>query len=82
MITYRHLKLNFNGRFDSVQKFVNLTGKFKDIEVWSSDNHWRVDAHSLLGILSLDISKQVNLIYRDDEKNRIIETFREWIVCE
>lgn len=82
MITYRHLKLNFNGRFDSVQKFVNLTGEFKDIEVWSSDNHWRVDAHSLLGILSLDISKQVNLIYRDDEKNRIIETFREWIVCE
>ena len=47
MITYRHLKLNFNGRFDSVQKFVNLTGEFKDIEVWSSDNHWRVDAHSL-----------------------------------
>jgi phosphotransferase system HPr-like phosphotransfer protein len=74
--------LNFNGRFDSVQKFVNLTGEFKDIEVWSSDNHWRVDAHSLLGILSLDISKQVNLIYHDDEKNRIIETFREWIVCE
>lgn len=82
MITYRHLKLNFNGRFDSVQKFVNLTGKFKDIEVWSSDNHWRVDAHSLLGILSLDISKQVNLIYRDDEKDRIVEAFKEWIVCE
>ena len=82
MITYRHLKLNFNGRFDNVQKFVNLTGEFKDIEVWSSDNHWRVDAHSLLGILSLDISKQVNLIYREDEKDRIIETFREWIVCE
>lgn len=82
MITYRHLKLNFNGRFDSVQKFVNLTGEFKDIEVWSSDNHWRVDAHSLLGILSLDISKQVSLIYREDEKDRIIETFREWIVCE
>lgn len=82
MITYRHLKLNFNGRFDSVQKFVNLTGKFKDIEVWSSDSHWRVDAHSLLGILSLDISKQVNLIYRDDEKDRIMEAFKEWIVCE
>ena len=82
MITYRHLKLNFNGRFDSVQKFVNLTGEFKDIEVWSSDNHWRVDAHSLLGILSLDISKQVSLIYREDERDRIIEAFREWIVCE
>lgn len=82
MITYRHLKLNFNGRFDSVQKFVNLTGEFKDIEVWSSDNHWRVDAHSLLGILSLDISKQVSLIYREDERDRIMETFKEWIVCE
>lgn len=82
MITYRHLKLNFNGRFDSVQKFVNLTGAFKDIEVWSSDNHWRVDAHSLLGILSLDISKQVNLIYREDEGDRIMEAFKEWIVCE
>lgn len=82
MITYRHLKLNFNGRFDSVQKFVNLTGEFKDIEVWSSDNHWRVDAHSLLGILSLDISKQVSLIYREDEKDRIMEVFKEWVVCE
>lgn len=82
MITYRHLKLNFNGRFDSVQKFVNLTGEFKDIEIWSSDNHWRVDAHSLLGILSLDISKQVSLIYREDERDRIMETFKEWIVCE
>lgn len=82
MITYRHLKLNFNGRFDSVQKFVNLTGKFKDIEIWSSDNHWRVDAHSLLGILSLDISKQVSLIYREDERDRIMKAFREWIVCE
>lgn len=82
MITYRHLKLNFNGRFDSVQKFVNLTGEFKDIEVWSNDNHWRVDAHSLLGILSLDISKQVSLIYREDEKDRIMEVFKEWIVCE
>lgn len=82
MITYRHLKLNFNGRFDSVQKFVNLTGEFKDIEVWSSDNHWRVDAHSLLGILSLDISKQVRLTYREDEGDRIMEAFKEWIVCE
>ena len=82
MITYRHLKLNFKGRFDSVQKFVNLTGEFKDIEIWSSDNHWRVDAHSLLGILSLDISKQVSLIYREDERDRIMETFKEWIVCE
>lgn len=82
MITYRHLKLNFKGRFDSVQNFVNLTGEFKDIEIWSSDNHWRVDAHSLLGILSLDISKQVSLIYREDERDRIMETFKEWIVCE
>lgn len=82
MTTYRHLKLNFKGRFDSVQKFVNLTEEFKDIEIWSSDNHWRVDAHSLLGILSLDISKQVSLIYREDERDRIMETFKEWIVCE
>lgn len=82
MATYRHYRLDFKGKFDNVQRFVNLTGGFKDLEVWSEDNHWRVDAHSLLGILSLDISKKVKLIYREEYGNEIANTFKEWIVCE
>ena len=31
MATYRHYRLDFKGRFDNVQRFVNLTGGFKGV---------------------------------------------------
>lgn len=79
-MTYLHHRLNFDGKFTEVQKFVNCTGEFKDLEIWSDDNHFRVDAHSLLGVLSLDISKPVKLIYRQIDKEQIETVFKEWFV--
>ena len=76
------VNINFNGNIDVIKEFVNRTTGFSDIMLWSNDGRFRVDAHSLMGIFSLDTSKELKLIYPETEKEEIINTFKEWIVCE
>jgi phosphotransferase system HPr-like phosphotransfer protein len=67
MKTQRGIEINLNS-IESVKKFVNLAGKCKgDVDIVTSDSRYVVDGKSIMGIFSLDLSKTVYMICRDDE---------------
>lgn len=53
------IKLN---SVDKVKNFVNTINKYEDDFDLVSDNHFIVDAKSIMGIFSLDLTKTLTLV--------------------
>ena len=48
---------------DKVKNFVNATNKFEcDLDIISSSKRYIIDAKSIMGIFSLDLSKNLTLV--------------------
>lgn len=65
---------------DKVKNFVNLVSKF-DTEFDLVSGRYVIDAKSIMGIFSLDLSKPIDLNIHDDEQaNSISEMLKPFIV--
>lgn len=53
------IKLN---SFDKVKNFVNIIKEYEDDFDLVSDNHYVIDAKSIMGIFSLDLTKTLTLV--------------------
>ena len=67
---------------DKVKSFVNEISKFdNDFDLVSG--RYVIDAKSIMGIFSLDLSKPINLnIHADENMNAILETIKSYIIVE
>ena len=65
---------------DKVKSFVNVVGKYKaDFDLVSG--RYVIDAKSIMGIFSLDLSKPITLkIHDTDEMNQILEDLKPFLV--
>lgn len=67
---------------DKIHKFINITNSFKsDIDV--KRGHYILDGKSIMGIYSLDLSKEIEVsINSDDEReiSRFEESMKEFKV--
>lgn len=65
---------------DKVKAFVNAITKFdSDFDLISG--RYVIDAKSIMGIFSLDLSKPIELtIHNDDNVNAILETIAPYVV--
>lgn len=55
---------------EKVKDFTNEIGKFEaSADLGSIDRRYTVDAKSILGVFSLDLSRQMRLVIYDDEEN-------------
>lgn len=55
---------------EKVKNFTNEIGKFEaSADLGSIDRRYTVDAKSILGVFSLDLSRPMRLVIYDDEKN-------------
>lgn len=55
---------------EKVKNFTNEIGKFEaSTDLGSIDRRYTVDAKSILGVFSLDLSRPMRLVIYDDEKN-------------
>ncbi|MCR5202834.1 MAG: HPr family phosphocarrier protein [Lachnospiraceae bacterium] len=65
---------------DKVKAFVNEVSKFNsDFDLVSG--RYVIDAKSIMGIFSLDLSKNIDLnIHDDDEADNIVKALDEFIV--
>ena len=65
---------------DKVKSFVNDLSKFdSDFDLVSG--RYVIDAKSIMGIFSLDLSKPIDLnIHAEDDVDTIIETLRPYII--
>ncbi len=56
------------GTIEDVKEFVNITNKYEfDCDLISG--RYAVDAKSIMGIFSLDLSKSLNMVIRGEGKN-------------
>lgn len=67
---------------DKVKSFVNTITKF-DCDFDLVSGRYVIDAKSIMGIFSLDLSKPINLnIHTDNDADAILEVLKPYIVEE
>ena len=67
---------------DKVKSFVNEISKF-DNDFNLVSGRYVIDAKSIMGIFSLDLSKPINLnIHADENMNAILEAIKPYIIVE
>lgn len=64
---------------DDVKKFVSTASKFDyDIELISG--RYSIDAKSIMGIFSIDLSKELRLVAHSDDTAELEEAFSGFII--
>ena len=56
------------------KNFVNMAGKYMGLRIFLYNNNYKMDAHSIMGVISLDMSQP---IYLEVEGNNIPPEFIE-----
>ena len=75
------LKISLNS-IDKVKSFVNDLTKF-DTDFDLVSGRYVIDAKSIMGIFSLDLSKPIDLnIHADDNMDAIMETLKPYLIKE
>ena len=65
---------------DKVKSFVNDLAKF-DVDFDLVSGRYVIDAKSIMGIFSLDLSKPINLNIYNDDDTEIIERLKPFLVA-
>ena len=67
---------------DKVKSFVNDLVRFTDVDFDLVSGRYVIDAKSIMGIFSLDLSKPIDLnIHADDDKlDEIVDTLKPYII--
>ena len=67
------------GTIEDVKKFVNIVFRYEfDVDVVSG--RYAVDAKSILGLFSIDLSKAVTLKIYSDECDELLSEIKEFMV--
>lgn len=75
----------YNGRIlingiESARSFVALTAEYPKLRITLNCNEYSVDAHSIIGILSLDLSQPLNIRVEGDETEKFVEALAPFTV--
>ena len=65
-------KILING-IDSARAFVALTARYPKLHIMLTSNEYEVDAHSIIGILSLDLSQPLEISVEGDQEGAFAE---------
>ena len=66
-------------QIDDVKKFVNTIMRF-DFDIDLKSGRYAVDAKSIMGIFSLDLSKPIELIAHTEDAEKLFEAIDAYIV--
>ena len=72
------IKISLNS-IDKVKTFVNVINRF-DAEFDLVSGRYVIDAKSIMGIFSLDISKPITMVAQTDNADALMEDISEFIV--
>lgn len=64
---------------ESVKDFVNIVSKF-DAEIDLASGRYIIDAKSIMGIFSVDLSKPLDLCIHGDEAEEILKQLKKYLV--
>lgn len=77
---YNRVKIFFNGDVQSIKEFVNRASKYNNIEV--SKGRYTVNAASLMGLFSLDLTEPVIMNYPKEIETDVFLDFGGYIIKE
>ena len=65
---------------NDVKDFVNIVSKY-DFDVDLTSGRYVVDAKSIMGIFSLDLTKPITLnIHTDENVDKILDTLKDYLI--
>lgn len=65
---------------ETARAFVNMTAKYPDISITLNSQEYTIDAHSIVGILSLDLSRPIHLTAEGDQLDQFKEDLKPFTV--
>lgn len=65
---------------DKARKFVEFTMRYPQVNITLNHNEYSIDAHSIIGILSLDLSQPILLEAQGDDMDAFIEELQPFTV--
>ena len=63
---------------DTAREFVDKMARFMDTEITLQSGDYSIDAHSIIGIISLDITKPIEVIAKGNVSDELIEIFKQY----
>lgn len=65
---------------DTAREFVDKMARFMDTEITLKSGDYSIDAHSIIGIISLDITKPIEVIAKGNVSDELIEIFKQYAI--
>ena len=65
---------------DTAREFVDKMGKFMDTKVTLNSGDYSIDGHSIIGIISLDITKPIEVIVDGKDENEIKDIIKQYAI--
>lgn len=65
---------------ETARAFVNMTSKFPAIVITLNSEEYTIDAHSIIGILSLDLSRPIRLEAQGEDIESFVEALEPFTV--
>lgn len=72
-------QITING-IDAARNFVAMTAKYPKIRITLNHNEYEINAHSIIGILSLDLSKPIEIEAEGDDLEPFINDLKPFSV--
>ena len=72
-------KISLNG-IDAARRFVAMTADYPQIRITLNSNEYTIDAHSIIGVLSLDLSKPITLEAEGEGMDAFVEDLKPFTV--
>lgn len=65
---------------DTAREFVDKMGKFMDTKISLSSGDYVIDGHSIIGIISLDITKPIEVTLENNVHDELIEIIKQYAI--
>lgn len=72
-------EITING-IDAARAFVAMTAKYPSIQITLNHNEYSINAHSIVGILSLDLTQPIALEANGEDMESFIEDLKPFTV--
>lgn len=65
---------------DTAREFVEKMGKFMDTKITLKSGDYIIDGHSIIGIISLDITKPITVETDDNPTDELINILKQYAI--
>ncbi len=65
---------------DTAREFVDKMAKFMDTKITLNSGDYSIDGHSIIGIISLDITKPIEVVAQGNVTDELIEILKEYAI--